>query len=71
MHGWGGRRFPGVGFNHSQTAKSLPRVNTASYHQVTEPIYAHSKNRWRKYRQNLGPVLTKLKPYAEHFGYEV
>ncbi len=57
--------------NHSQTAKSLPRVNTASYHQVTEPIYARSKNRWQKYRQNLGPVLSKLKPYAEHFGYDV
>jgi len=57
--------------NHSQTAKSLPRVNTASYHQVTEPIYVRSKNRWQKYRPNLGQALTKLKPYADFFGYEV
>jgi tetratricopeptide (TPR) repeat protein len=55
--------------DHIGTAKSIPRVNTASYHQVTEPIYVRSKNRWQKYRQNLTPILPKLKRYVEHFGY--
>lgn len=55
--------------NHTDMAKSLPRVNTASYHQVTEPIYARSKYRWLKYRQQLAPILPKLARYVEHFGY--
>ncbi|MBT4932307.1 MAG: tetratricopeptide repeat protein [Rhodospirillaceae bacterium] len=57
--------------DHMETAKSMPRVNTASYHQVTEPIYARSKNRWHKYRQNLAPILPKLERYVEHFGYDL
>lgn len=55
--------------DHIGTAKSIPRVNTASYHQVSEPIYVRSKNRWQKYRQNLTPILPKLARYVEHFGY--
>lgn len=55
--------------DHTGTAKSLPRVNTASYYQVTEPLYVRSKNRWRKYRQYLEPILPGLRRYVEHFNY--
>ncbi len=69
-------RFLGLGWSqelvdHTSTAKSLPRVNTASYQQVMEPIYARSKFRWLKYRNQLEPILPSLQKYASHFGYEL
>lgn len=57
--------------DHVGSAKNLPRVNTASYHQVAEPIYARSKNRWEKYRSHLQPIIPKLRKYVEHFGYGI
>jgi len=57
--------------DHIGTAKSLPRVNTASYHQVTEPIYSRSMYRWERYRDQLASILPKLQKYVEHFGYKM
>lgn len=55
--------------NHTGTAGNLPRVNTASYQQVAEPIYARSKYRWEKYHEHLREILPKLQQYMKHFGY--
>ena len=44
-------------------------VNTASYHQVTQPIYQHAKYRWRRYEKQLAPVIPILQPFIEYFGY--
>lgn len=45
------------------------RINTPSYHQVTQPIYQHAKYRWQRYARHFEPVLPLLQPYIEHFGY--
>ncbi len=46
-------------------------INTPSYHQVSQPLYASSSYRWRNYRAELEPVMDELGPYCEQFGYEV
>ncbi len=44
---------------------------TPSYHQVTEPVYKHARNRWHRYRSYLEPYLDRLAPHVEHFGYSL
>lgn len=46
-------------------------IATASYSQVTEPIYRRSAGRWARYRDQLAPVLPILAPWAERLGYEM
>ncbi|HEU5399482.1 MAG TPA: sulfotransferase [Gammaproteobacteria bacterium] len=50
------------------TAKKR-RINTPSYHQVVQPVYASARGRWRRYQTQLAPVLGRLRPYVEYFGY--
>ena len=50
------------------TAKKR-RINTPSYHQVVQPVYANARGRWRRYQSQLEPVLDRLRPYVEYFGY--
>jgi len=57
--------------DHRATAASRELIATASYAQVTEPIYSRSVGRWEKYRKHLEPVLPVLRPWAEKFGYEI
>lgn len=45
-------------------------VRTASYRAVTEPLNDRSIGRWKNYREQLAPVLERLEPYVEAFGYE-
>lgn len=45
------------------------RINTPSYHQVTQPIYHSARQRWRNYVHHLQPVLPQLQPFVEYFGY--
>lgn len=44
-------------------------INTPSYHQVSRPLYGSAIGRWRHYRRQLAPVLSRLQPYVERFGY--
>lgn len=46
-------------------------VRTPSYHQVAEPVYQRSAGRWRNYREQLAPYLEDLRPFVEHYGYEL
>jgi tetratricopeptide (TPR) repeat protein len=50
-------------------AASRGHVRTASYAQVTEPIYKRAAGRWERYRTQLAPVLPILAPWAERLGY--
>ena len=52
-------------------ASSQGVITTASYAQVTEPIYKRASGRWRRYRAHLEPVLPVLRPWAERFGYSL
>lgn len=55
--------------DHQQTAKARGLITTASYSQVTEPIYTRAAGRWQRYRHHLEPVLPVLAPWVERFGY--
>ena len=57
--------------DHRKTAGDRGVIPTASYAQVTEPIYRSSVGRWRNYRTHLEPILPVLAPWAEKFGYEL
>jgi hypothetical protein len=57
--------------DHANTAAGRNFIATASYAQVTEPIYRRSVGRWEKYRDYLAPVLPLLRPWAGKFGYSI
>jgi tetratricopeptide (TPR) repeat protein len=46
-------------------------ARTASYAQVTEPLYARSVYRYQNYLRNLRPVLPILQPTIESLGYSI
>lgn len=45
------------------------RINTPSYHQVTQSIYQHAKYRWKRYEKQVEPIKDVLNPFIEYFGY--
>lgn len=45
------------------------RINTPSYHQVTQPIYQHAKFRWQRYAKHFEPSMPTLQPYIDYFDY--
>lgn len=55
--------------DHRKTAKARGLITTASYSQVTEPIYTRAAGRWQRYRHHLAPALETLTPWAVEFGY--
>jgi tetratricopeptide (TPR) repeat protein len=57
--------------DHQSTAANRGVISTASYAQVTEPIYRRSLGRWRHYRKHLEPILPTLQPWIDKFGYSV
>jgi tetratricopeptide (TPR) repeat protein len=57
--------------NHTQTAAQRGMISTASYAQVTEPIYRRSVGRWHNYRKHLEPILPVLEPWIAKFGYTI
>ncbi|MEA3037569.1 MAG: hypothetical protein QOE79_82 [Sphingomonadales bacterium] len=56
--------------NRASAAKR-DHIRTASYSQVTEPIYRRAAGRWQRYRDQLAPVLPILAPWVERMGYEL
>ena len=44
-------------------------IRTPSYSQVTQPIYSSATERWRRYEEQLQPVLPILAPHIERLGY--
>jgi hypothetical protein len=68
--------FLGLGWDeaildHRRTARARGYVSTASYAQVTEPIYRRASGRWRRYEAQMADVLPLLAPWAEKLGYEM
>lgn len=55
---------------HQKNAAGRTRVRTPSYWQVTEKLYTRASGRWRRYRDQLAPVLPLLQPWAARFGYD-
>lgn len=46
-------------------------ARTASYAQVTEKLYDHSRFRYRSYLKHLAPVIPILEPTIQRLGYEI
>jgi hypothetical protein len=57
--------------DHRRTARERGYVATASYAQVTEPLYRRASGRWRRYADRMAPVLPLLSPWADRLGYEM
>lgn len=57
--------------DHRRTAKARGLITTASYSQVTEPIYKRAAGRWERYRGHLEPILPTLEPWVKKFGYSL
>jgi tetratricopeptide (TPR) repeat protein len=57
--------------DHQKTARGRGYVASASYAQVTEPIYARASGRWRRYAKQMKEVLPLLAPWAERLGYDM
>lgn len=55
--------------DHTATAKSRGLITTASYSQVTEPIYRRAAGRWLRYEKHLQSVSPKLNIWADILGY--
>ena len=60
---------PGI-LEHERTALDRSLISTASYNQVTRPLYTEAQGRWQRYRAALEPVLPVLEPWIGYFGYE-
>jgi hypothetical protein len=57
--------------DHQRTAEARGLITTASYAQVTQPLYRGAIGRWQHYRKHLEPVLPVLAPWAEKFGFSL
>lgn len=56
--------------DYAGRARGRGRINTNSYHQVTEPIYSRSRDRWRAYDTQLDPLMKYLESHIGNFGYD-
>lgn len=57
--------------DNRRSAAKREHIRTASYSQVTEPIYTRSAGRWERYRRQMEPVLPILAPWARRMGYDI
>lgn len=55
--------------DHRATARARGAIITPSYDQVVEPLNKAPSGRWRRYEEQLAPVLPALLPWARQLGY--
>ncbi len=55
--------------DYAEHAQDRGIISTPSYHQVAEPIYRRARYRWKRYAAQLNPVMDRLNPYIDSFGY--
>ena len=60
---------PGI-LEHERSARERPLIGTASYNQVTRPLYTEAQGRWQRYRAEMQAVLPALEPWISYFGYQ-
>ncbi|MEH3124174.1 MAG: sulfotransferase [Sphingomonas phyllosphaerae] len=56
--------------DHRTSALARGPVKTASYAQITEPLYTRALARWERYRAPLAPVTPILQPWIDALGYK-
>ncbi|MGB9430579.1 MAG: sulfotransferase [Gammaproteobacteria bacterium] len=54
---------------HTEHVAVRGRISSASYAQVSRPLYHSARDRWRRYVKYLEPYFPQLRPYCELFGY--
>lgn len=64
-----GLEWTDVLVDHRETASRRGFIKTPSYAQVAEPLYSRSVARWRRYGDQMQPVLDVLGPWTERLGY--
>ena len=50
-------------------ARRRSGLRTASYHQITEPLYQRGCHRWKRYQDHMGQTPLQLQPFIDKFGY--
>lgn len=55
--------------NYRDRAKEKA-VSSPTYEAVSKPLYTSSIGRWRHYENHFGPLLQKLQPFVDAFGYQ-
>ncbi|PVX28119.1 sulfotransferase [Sphingomonas pokkalii] len=68
---WLGLSWTAEALDHRRTARERGLITTASYSQVTEPIYQRAAGRWHRYRDHLSSIFPVIAPWAKKFGYEL
>lgn len=69
--------FLEVGWNdqvlhyHKRVRESKKTINTPSFRDVAKPIFTRAKFRWQRYRHHLIPIMERIRPSAENFGYKI
>lgn len=66
-----GLTFTAEMLDHQATAVRRGYISSASNAQVREPLYRRSVGRWKRYREQLAPVLPILAPWCERFDYPI
>jgi tetratricopeptide (TPR) repeat protein len=61
--------WPDGEFDHQIAARERGVVRTASYAQVTQPVYARAAGRWRHYAAHLQAAEPVLAPWIARYGY--
>lgn len=56
--------------DHVAHAKARGTIRTPSFSQVTEPLYGHASERWRRYETHLEGILPRLAPFIAELGYD-
>jgi tetratricopeptide (TPR) repeat protein len=54
--------------NYRERLKEKP-VSSPTYEAVSQPLYTRSIGRWRNYQKYLEPLLPRLQPFVDAFGY--
>ncbi|MCH8081396.1 MAG: sulfotransferase [Proteobacteria bacterium] len=55
--------------DYAKSARAKGMINTPSYHQVVQPVYTESVEKWRAYEKYFEPYNDRLEPFCEFFGY--
>jgi tetratricopeptide (TPR) repeat protein len=65
-----GREWQVAQEDHFTHARSRGTIRTPSFAQVTEPLYGHAADRWRRYETQLEGILPRLAPFIRDLGYD-
>lgn len=57
--------------NYREHALKRGFINTPSYHQVVQPLYTSSRNRWHRYRRHFEGYLSRLEPACQTYLYDL